>query len=115
MTVRPSSSVRALLAALSMALVLVGMAAVALAQTQVVILVRTAGGQPGEAHVTLTPEGGGSPRSCRTSNGTCRMASVPPGRYVVTAEPLAGGRAPIARPVPVPPTQEVTISVTLLE
>jgi hypothetical protein len=85
---------------------------VAIAQTVVVVHVRTADGSPGEARVTLTPEGGGAPHACTTSGGTCRM-SIPPGTYVVTAEPTAGGRPPIPRPVPIPPTGEVTVSVTL--
>lgn len=89
-------------------------AAVAFAQgTRVIVSVRTADGRSGEATVTLTPEGGGAPRSCRTSGGTCQLSEVPPGRYVVTAEPRSEGRPPIARPVPVPPGTEVRISVTL--
>lgn len=91
---------------------ILGIAAAALAQTMVVIHVRTASGSPGNARVTLTPEGGGAPHACTTSGGTCRMP-VPPGRYVVTAEPSGGGRSPIPRPVPIPPTSEVTVSVTL--
>ncbi len=100
-----------LLAALVLTAVL-GIAAAALAQTTVVVHVRIASGAPGEARVTLTPEGGGAPHACTTSGGTCRMP-VPPGRYVVTAEPTGGGHAPIPRPVPIPPTSEVTVSVTL--
>lgn len=100
-----------LLAALAFVTVL-GLAAVALAQTTVVIHVRTVNGSPGEARVTLTPEGGGAPHACTTSGGTCRMP-VPPGTYVVTAEPTGGGQPPIPRPVPIPPTSEVTVSVTL--
>lgn len=96
-----------------LALLLTATAAVAVAQPRVTVRVRTADGRPGEARVILTPEGGGAPRSCRTSSGTCHIPSVPPGRYVVTAEPLGEGRAPTARPVPVPPTGEVTVSVTL--
>lgn len=87
--------------------------AIALAQAAVVVRVRTADGHPGEATVTLTPQGDGAPRSCRTSEGTCRITGVPSGRYVVTAEPLAGGRAPIPRPLPIPPSGEVMVSVTL--
>jgi hypothetical protein len=101
--------------ALSAFLLVLAVAAVAFAQTLVVVRVRTADGRPAEAEVTLTPEGGGSPRSCRTSQGTCRISNVTSGRYVVTAAPTGGeGRPPIARPVPVPPVGEVTISVTLL-
>mgnify|MGYP001628120731 CR=1 FL=1 len=88
-------------------------AAVVHAQAAVVVRVRTAEGAPGEATVTLTPQGDGAPMSCRTSSGTCRIAGVPAGRYVVTAEPIAGGRAPIPRPLPIPPAGEVTVSVTL--
>lgn len=101
-----------ILAFLSLLSVL-AMAAVAVAQTGVLVRVRTADGGPGEAQVTLTPEGGGAPHSCRTTRGSCRIASVPPGTYVVTAQPTSGGEAPIPRPVPIPPSTEVTISVTL--
>lgn len=101
-----------LVAALSFVAIL-AIALVALAQTVVVVHVRTVSGTPGEAQVTLTPEGGGAPHSCRTTRGTCRIASVPPGRYVVTAQPSGEGQPPIPRPVPIPPTSEVTISVTL--
>lgn len=92
---------------------LVSVAAVASAQTRVVVQVRTAGGTPGEATVTLTPEGGGASHSCRTSDGTCQLSNVPAGMYVVTARPTAEGEAPSPRTVPVVPAGEVTISVTL--
>jgi hypothetical protein len=89
-------------------------AAVAYAQATVVVQVRTAGGEPGQATVTLTPQdGGGSPHSCRATDGSCRISGVPAGRYVVTAQPIAEGRPPIPRPVPIPPRGEVTVSVTL--
>ena len=88
-------------------------AATALAQAAVTVQVRNAEGQRAEAVVSLTPEGGGTPRSCRTRNGTCRIGGVPGGRYVVTAQPISGGEPPIARPVPIPPGGEVTVSVTL--
>ncbi|HJL19149.1 MAG TPA: hypothetical protein RMH99_26025 [Sandaracinaceae bacterium LLY-WYZ-13_1] len=89
-------------------------AAVAHAQATVVVRVRTADGDPAEATVTLTPQGGGTgPRSCRTSDGTCRLNGVSAGRYVVSAQPISGGRAPIPRPVPIPPSGRVTVSVTL--
>ncbi len=91
---------------------LLALASLALAQAAVVVHVRTADGRPGEARVTLTPEGGGAAHSCTTSGGTCRMP-VAAGRYVVTAQPTAGGRAPIPRPLPIPPSGEVTVSVTL--
>ncbi|HEY8430017.1 MAG TPA: carboxypeptidase-like regulatory domain-containing protein [Sandaracinaceae bacterium] len=105
-------TVRLLLSLLALLTVL-AVAAVAVAQTAVVVHVRTASGGPGEARVTLTPEGGGTSHSCRTTRGTCRIASVPPGRYVVTAEPAGEGRPPEPRAVPIPPSTEVTISVTL--
>jgi hypothetical protein len=88
-------------------------AAVAYAQAAVVVQVRTAQGEPAEATVTLTPQEGGGRHSCRTTDGTCRMSNVPAGRYVVTAQPISGGRAPIPRPIPIPPGGEVTVSVTL--
>src|SRR5690242_4892714 len=78
-------------------------ATLAAAQTTVLVQVRGANGAAAEAVVTLTPEAGGAPYSCRTSSGACRIASVPEGTYIVTAEPISGGRAPIPRPVPVPP------------
>lgn len=83
------------------------------AQATILVQVHGAEGSPGEATVTLTPEGGGNAYSCRTTNGTCRLPSVPAGRYVVTAQPISGGRAPIARPIPIPPRGDVTVSVTL--
>ena len=89
-------------------------AAVALAQAAVVVQVRNASGDPAEATVTLTPEGGGAgPVSCRTTRGSCRIPGVPAGRYVVTAQPIAEGQPPIPRPIPIPPGGEVTVSVTL--
>jgi len=103
---------RTLLSALALlAVTLCG--SVAYAQATVVVQVRTAEGEPAEATVTLTPREGGAPYSCRTSNGTCRMSGVPAGRYIVTAQPISGGRAPIPRPIPIPPGGEVTVSVTL--
>jgi hypothetical protein len=88
-------------------------AAVAFAQTTVLVQVRGPNGTAAEAVVTLTPQGGGAPHSCRTSSGACRISGVPEGTYVVTAEPISGGRAPIPRPVPVPPGTEVTVHVSL--
>lgn len=89
-------------------------AAVAAAQAAVVVQVRDVSGAPAEATVTLTPEDSGTgPVSCRTSRGTCRIPDVPAGRYIVTAQPIASGRSPIPRPVPIPPGGEVTVSVTL--
>ena len=103
---------RLLFAALLVASTLV--AAVAFAQAAVVVQVRDASGSPAEATVTLTPEGSGAgPVSCRTTSGTCRIPRVPAGRYVVSAQPIAEGRPPIPRPVPIPPGGEVTVSVTL--
>ena len=105
---------RRTLLALASFLVLTLAAAVAVAQATVLVQVRDASGQPAEATVTLTPEGSGTgPVSCRTSGGTCRIPRVPAGRYVVTAQPLGSGRPPIPRPVPIPPANEVTVSVTL--
>ncbi len=101
------------LAGSALAATLLLVAAVAQAQAAVVVRVRTVDGAPGEATVTLSPQGDGAPRSCRTVEGTCRIEGVPAGRYVVTAEPIAGGRAPIPRPLPIPPSGEVTVSVTL--
>ncbi len=92
--------------------VVIGVSAVAAAQTLVVVQVRTAAGAAGEARVTLTPQTG-SPHSCQTRGGTCQIPGVPPGTYVVTAQPLGSGEAPIPRTVPVPPSTEVAIHVTL--
>jgi hypothetical protein len=88
-------------------------AGIASAQAAVVVQVRTASGDPGEARVTLTPEGGAAPHSCTTRNGTCRIANVPAGRYVVTAQPIGAGQPPLPRTLPIPPADEVTVSVTL--
>lgn len=107
-----SSHQRTILAALSVAAVLLA-AVVAMAQTVVIVNVRTVDRRPGEAVVSLTPEGGGAPHSCRATAGQCRIASVPAGRYVVTAQPTGEGNPPIPRVVVVPPNTEVTISVTL--
>lgn len=110
----PMSQLRAKLLGAFASFVMLAATAVALAQAVVVVQVRTAAGQPGEAVVTLTPEGSqGAPHTCRTRAGTCRLSNVPPGMYVVTAEPTAGGQAPVPRRVPVVAGGEVTISVTL--
>lgn len=112
-TVLRMSHHRARLVALLALVAVLAIAGLAFAQAAVVVQVRTASGDPGEARVTLTPEGGGSPHSCTTRNGTCRIASVPAGRYVVTAQPMGSGRPPLPRPLPIPPADEVTVSVTL--
>ncbi|MCC6876692.1 MAG: carboxypeptidase regulatory-like domain-containing protein [Sandaracinaceae bacterium] len=85
----------------------------ALADAEVVVQVRAPGGGTGEATVTLTPEGGGEARSCTTRNGTCRISGVPSGRYVVTAQPIGAGQPPVPRPVLIPPSGQVTVSVPL--
>lgn len=91
---------------------LLAIAAVAWAQAQVVVQVRTASGGPGEATVTLTREGA-PPYSCRTSGGTCRLSNVAPGMYVATAQPIGEGAPPVPRNVPVVAGSDVTISLTL--
>jgi hypothetical protein len=104
---------RAKITAFFAAIAILCTALVASAQARVVIQVRTAEGSPSEAEVTLVPEQGGPSHSCRTSGGTCTIPRVPGGRYIVTATPTGGGEAPLPRRVPIPPTSEITISVTL--
>lgn len=91
---------------------LLAIAALAAAQAQVVIQVRTASGAPAEATVTLSREGA-PPYRCRTSGGSCRLSNVTPGMYVATAQPLGEGAPPVPRNVPVVAGGEVTISLTL--
>lgn len=98
---------------LVVALLVSAVASSASAQATVTVHVRTADGSAGDARVTFSPEGAGQERSCQTRNGTCTIPGMTAGRYVVTATPIAGGRAPIARPVMIPPAGDVTVSVTL--
>lgn len=102
---------RARLLAVLAFVALVALAAVAFAQTHVTVQVRDASGDPADATVTLSREGA-APHTCRTSRGTCRLSNVPPGMYVVTAQPTGEGAPPLPRTVPVV-SGDVTISVTL--
>src|SRR5688572_25687306 len=76
------------------------------ADSTAIVHVRTLAGDDAEAVVTLTPVGGGSPLSCRTTRGTCRIAGVRGGNYIVTAEPTARGEAPVPRRLLLPPEGE---------
>ena len=85
----------------------------AFADATVVVRVRGIEGAAAEATVTLTPDAGGAAQSCRTTGGTCRIAGVSSGRYIVTARPTTEGESPLPRPVAIPASGEVTVSVTL--
>ena len=86
-------------------LLVMGLAAVALAQDSARVSVSVSGGDgaPTDATVTLTPQEGGPSVSCRTSQGRCEIANVPRGRYVVTAAPTTSGQPPLPQVVWVPP------------
>jgi hypothetical protein len=86
----------------------------AAADSTAIVHVRTLGGDDAEAIVTLTPVGGGAPLSCRTARGTCRINGVRGGNYIVTADPVSGGEAPVPRRLLLPPSGEVAVHVTLL-
>jgi hypothetical protein len=88
-------------------------AATAAADSTVVVRVRMLDGEPAEAVVTLTPVAGGAPQSCRTTRGTCRIAGVRGGNYIVTAEPVSNGEPPVPRRLLLPPDGEVDVHVTL--
>lgn len=105
----PLSTIAAVLTALAT----LCLAAPALAQGGVAVSVRTVDGASADATVTLTPEGGGRAHSCRTREGACQISGVPAGTYIVTAEPAGPGRAPLPRSVPVLPSGQVRLSVTL--
>jgi hypothetical protein len=82
------------------------------AQATVSVRVTAPRGGPGEAEVTLTAPGG-ERYGCTTRSGRCRIASVPGGRYVVTAAPTRGGQRPGPREVVIPPSGEVSLIVSL--
>jgi hypothetical protein len=87
-----------------------GPASPALADALVVVEVRGPDGTVRDGQVTLRPASGGAPHSCQTANGTCRIADVPGGRYVVEFAP-ASGEAPPTRTAMIPPEGTVTLHV----
>jgi hypothetical protein len=89
-----------------------GLTSSALADALVVVEVRGPDGSPvADGVVTLRPSAGGAPHSCRTNAaGTCRIADVPGGRYVVEFAP-ASGEAPAPRTAMIPPDGTVNLHV----
>jgi hypothetical protein len=68
---------RTLVLTLGLALGLaLGLTSPAFADALVVVEVRGPDGTVRDGQVTLRPASGGSPRSCQTANGTCRIADV---------------------------------------
>jgi hypothetical protein len=82
---------------------------VALAEPTVVVQVRRAGA-PAEATVSLRDANGVITGSCRTTQGTCRIERVAPGRHYVWARDDSG-RESVERQVMLPPDGEVTLVV----
>ena len=83
------------------------------ADAEVSVEVSAGTGRSPAARVTLAPSGGGPSASCTTSAGRCRLPGVAGGRYVVTAQPRDGGRAPLPRPVLIPDSGTATVRVHL--
>lgn len=81
------------------------------ADAEVSVEVSAATGRSPEARVILTPSSGGPSASCTTSAGHCRLPGVAGGRYIVTAQPRDGGRAPVPRPVLIPDSGAATVRV----
>lgn len=116
----PASRVAPWLASIGLGIVLTPIvlfhfdgAQVAYAQATVTIRVTDSQGSPADATVTLTAEGGRGQFSCRTRSGQCTINSVPSGRYVVTAAPNGGGRAPVPRPTWLPGDTPAEVIVRL--
>jgi hypothetical protein len=91
-------------------LCLVSVPFVALAQSRVIVEVRTPSGEAPDGKVTLEPVGGGKSYSCTTTRGECTLEGVPGGRYLATLTPKEG-EAPAPRRVMIPPSGEVTVHV----
>lgn len=90
---------------------LVAAPAAASADPVVVVRVRRAGEDGGEATVTLR-DANGTEHRCSTEEGTCRMEGVPPGRFTVTTVSEAGEQMP-QRSVVIPPDGKVTLVVAV--
>jgi len=99
---------RGLLAALTLGATL--LAGTALAEALVIVEVRTAEGEPADGRVVLRARAGEAEHSCTTTHGSCRIAGVLGGRYVVTFEP-ASGSAPVSHSAMIPPDGTVTLRV----
>lgn len=83
---------------------------VAVAQSRVIVEVRTPSGEAADGKVTLEPVGGGKSFSCTTTRGQCTLDGVPGGRYLAKLAPSTG-EAPEPRRVMIPPAGEVTVHV----
>ncbi len=84
-------------------------APVALAEPTVLVQVRRAG-VPAEATVFLRDANGTISGTCHTTQGSCRIERVAPGRHHVWARDDSG-RESVARQVMLPPEGEVTLVV----
>lgn len=82
----------------------------ALAQSRVIVEVRTPEGDVADGKVTLEAVKGGERHSCTTTRGRCVLEGVPGGKYMAKLEP-AKGEAPAPRRVMIPPSGEVTVHV----
>jgi hypothetical protein len=97
---------------LSIAAILVGLGgSIAYAQAQVVVEVRTPGGETADGQVTLMRQDDGRTFSCTTHNGTCRIDGVPGGLYMAILQPSQGERPP-TRQVMIPPSGNATLHVS---
>jgi hypothetical protein len=73
--------------------------------------VRSEAGQPVDGVVVLQARGdAGGTYQCTTSNGNCRISSVPGGQYTATFTPT-GGAAQAPRSVMIPPAGTVSLRV----
>jgi hypothetical protein len=85
----------------------------AYAQSSVSVEVRTPANTPAEGRVSLTPDGASAPtHTCETHAGSCTMAGVPGGRYVVRLVPADGSAPPEPRVVVIPPAGTATLRVS---
>jgi hypothetical protein len=106
MNERPSLTMRQVL----LALCLLTLPLVALAQSRVIVEVKTPSGEAADGKVTLEPVDGGRSYSCTTTRGQCTLEGVPGGRYVATLTPKEG-EPPAPRRVMIPPAGEVTVHI----
>ena len=86
-------------------------AAPARADALVVVRVQTRSGPVVDGRVTLTPRGEGHTFTCETTDGACRIDSVPGGQYVVTFAPHDGPPGP-AQQAMIPPSGTVSLFVS---
>lgn len=108
--VRPIAA-RARVLALLAAAGILGTALPALAEPVVVVHVRREGTEVADAEVVLR-DADGVIGSCRTTEGTCEIHGVRPGRATVSARDAQGNETP-GRPVMIPPDGKVSLFVAV--